>query len=306
MLKTENDHDIWLVQQHHHAEISGYLAAHWGGSNGFVPPGHFPGATQPNRWRDEVIVGIAEHDNGWWEWEANPKFSSNDGLPVGLGERLKSSKRNELDQWRAGGFDRWRAGIDRLAGPHPYGALMTSLHAYWLYAVEFDDLIVDEETVLRHFIFGGNGDAPKLVGDREVTRRFLDEQAALQQDLKNRLSNDSIMAGSTSPDHLTPHIRLLQLLDSLSLFMSLNDRDEHVLPDVPRSSWKDRTTIRWSPREDNTIALDPYPFAQDPLPVHLPARIVSANGADVPERMANPYATLLGAPYEVIKFTLTS
>jgi hypothetical protein len=35
MLKTRVDDHVWLIQQPDHASISGYLAAHWGGKNGF-------------------------------------------------------------------------------------------------------------------------------------------------------------------------------------------------------------------------------------------------------------------------------
>lgn len=306
MLKTIDENKTWLVQQHHHAEISGFLAAHWGGVNGFARLGHYPGATHPNRWQDEVIVGIAEHDNGWWEWEAIPKISPNDGLPVGLGERVVASEPKELEEWRAGGFDRWRVGIERVIYPHPYAALMISLHAYWLYAVEYDDLLTDDAQSLRHFVFSGTGEAPSLVGDRVVTRQFLDEQAALQATLRERLARDSEMAGSESPEHVNPHIRILQLLDSLSLFMALHDKSEHELVEVPRGSWGDRTTIHWKPKASRVIALSPYPFDVDPLPVRFPARTVPVDKDATSKRLATPFATLHGAPFEFIEILLTA
>lgn len=304
MLKTRVDNNFWLVQQHHHAQVSGYLAAHWGNDR-FARPGGYPGATEPDLWREAVVLGIAEHDNGWWEAEAIPKINEPDGLPVGLGEKAKPVADNGLDQWRTGGFDRWRVGIERLAGPYPYAALLVSLHAYWLYAVGYDDLIERADDVMRHFIFTGRQGAPDIVGDREETRRFLDEQAGVQRALKHRLTNDARWDKAVEPVHLAPHVRLLQLMDTLSLFLSMNDLDDHDLPDVPRASWDDRATIAWRRVDARTVRLDPYPFAVDPLPVFMPTRVIAADPSMRPAQLQTPYAALHGSPLESIRFTLT-
>ncbi len=300
MLKAHVDNEIWLVQQPHHAQLSGFLAAHWGGQNGFAKLGHYPGATDPARWQDEVVLGISEHDNGWWEDEAMPRISEQDGLPIGVGEAAKPTAENELSQWRAGGLDRWRNGIQRIAGPHPYGALLTSLHAYWLYAVAFEDLLPSYGDHRRHFVFGAPEVAAGLVGDKAKTRVFLDEQAKLQADLKERLSHDPVMSRAIEPEHLKPHLRLLQLLDSMSLYLGLNDLDEHKLPDVPRSSWNDRCTITWKRRDARTIVLDPYPFDVDALRVSMPTRVVPTHEL---ERGGPPLTRLHGARLQSIEFT---
>lgn len=52
----------------------------------------------PERLRAEVILAIAEHDNGWWEWEAIPDLYA-DGFPAGLGEVLQSQQAG-IDRWR--------------------------------------------------------------------------------------------------------------------------------------------------------------------------------------------------------------
>ena len=303
MLKAQVDNELWLVQQHHHAQVSGFLAAHWGGSNGFAPPGHFPGATDPARWCDEVVLGIAEHDNGWWETEAMPRFSDRDGLPIGVGEAASPTEENEFAAWRTGGFDRWRLGVDRIAGPHPYGALLISLHAYWLYAVAFDDLKSSEANLRRHFVFGPPDVADGLVGDPAKTRTFLEDQAEFQSELKHRLSRDSVMARSIEPEHLDGHFRLLQLMDTMSLFLALNDTGQHELPHVPRSSWTDRCTITWKRRDARTIVLDPYPFDGDALRVSMPMRVVSTHELG---RGGPPLTRLHGAPLRTIDFTFVS
>jgi hypothetical protein len=298
MLKAATEHATWLVQQHHHAQVSGFLAAHWGGSDGFAPPGHYPGAANPARWRDEVVLAIAEHDNGWWETEAMPRISARDGLPVGVGEAAPPTDENEFTPWITGGFDRWRLGVDRIARAHPYAALLISMHAYWLYAVAFDDLLDDAPR--RHFVFGPPDVAPGLIGDPDATRAFLADMRASQALLRSRIRADDALAGALEPDHLDAHFRLLQLLDSMSLYLALNDAEEHELPDVPRAGWRDRVAITWRRLDERTIELDPYPFGADALRVPMLARVIDR---DDETDEASPLARLHGAPLQTIEFT---
>jgi len=306
MLKSRIQNDTWLIQQPHHAQVSGYLAAHWGGRNGFVRPGHYPGSTHPARWQDEVVLGIAEHDNGWWEWEAMPRISDGDGLPVGVGEAASPTAANEFTAWRSGGFDRWRIGIDRIAQAHPYSALLVSLHAYWLYAVAFEDLAQEDISQRRHFVFGTPEVAAGLVGNAETTRQFLAEQSATQEDLKRRVAEDPVMADAIEPRHLSPHVRLLQLFDSMSLFLALNDAQDHDLPGVPRAGWDDPCTIRWRKQGTHTILLDPYPFGIDPLHVSMPVRIKRGGEQDPGSVEASPLARLHGIPLQTVEFVFVS
>lgn len=300
MLKAHVNNETWLVQQPHHAQVSGFLAAHWGDANGFGRPGHYPGATHPERWRDEVVLGIAEHDNGWWETEAMPRISDQDGLPVGVGEATPPTEENEFTPWITGGYDRWRTGIKRLAETHPYAALLTSLHAYWLYAVAFDDLTPNNADHLRHFVFGAPEVARGLVSDPATTRSFLIEQADLQKQLRCRLTKTPELVGLIRPEHLEPHVRLLQLLDSMSLMLALNNTDTHELPDIPRASWADRVTITWARLDARTIQLDPYPFDMDNLVVSMPARIVRD---ETTSSATPPMSRLHGSPMRSLDFT---
>ena len=103
MLKTHRDNRTWLVSQPDHGRVAGYLAAHWGNDQ-FAAPGHFADAHDPEQLCAETVLAIAEHDNGWWEWEAIPELGDRDDLPLDLAEVLKN---------RQEGMDRWRRGIPR-------------------------------------------------------------------------------------------------------------------------------------------------------------------------------------------------
>ena len=103
MLKTLQHGKLWLVTQPDHAQVAGYLAAHWGNDD-FVRPGYFASAPDPERLRAETVMAIAQHDNGWWEWEATPELAAVDGFPSGLADVLKNQQE---------GTSRWRLGLRR-------------------------------------------------------------------------------------------------------------------------------------------------------------------------------------------------
>lgn len=300
MLKARVNNETWMIQQPHHAQVSGFLAAHWGGPNGFVRPGFEMNATHPAKWRDEIVLGIAEHDNGWWETEAMPRFSENDGLPVGVGEAAAPTQENEFGAWHAGGYERWFVGINRLATHHPYAALLTSMHAYWLYAVAFADLHTRDIDLRRHFVFGSPKVARGLVPDEEKARAFLKDLSARQARLIARVANNPLFAWALEPEHLDAHTRLLQLFDSMSLFLALNDTATHELPHVPRAGWGDRVTLTWKRVDDRTIGLNPYPFDTELLSVSMPARVVPSSD----ESSDQPLSRYLASPLRSIEFEL--
>ncbi len=273
MLKTIREDQIWFVTQLDHAQVSGYLAAHWGNDD-FARPGYFASSRDPERLRAETIVGIAEHDNGWWEWEATPELAKVDGLPLGLTEVLK----NQQDA-----MNRWRLGIPRFSRDHPYVSLLISFHAYWLYAHGYQ---TGPDPAFTHPLFW-KGSSTQIMGDElDTARGFASEIKEMQDELTVRLRRDPACAAWVDAEHLNPHGRLLQLLDGLSLSLcsahipprtgdakGLGD-DKFDLLEVPRQSWEDRVTIEVKPVSERRIICEPYPFDVDPLPVIVPSRIL--------------------------------
>lgn len=296
MLKTHVDGAVWLVHQPDHARVSGYLAAHWGGSNDFARPGQFPGSAHPEAWREEVVLAIAEHDNGWWEWEAKPTIDTADGLPLGLADLAQRAPTD--------GLNRWRLGVPRLAQRHPYAALLISWHPYWLYAFGFPERVSAADDPFRHALFGWPAEESNLVVDRQATLALLDEMKAMQQNLEARLRGDSTWVGALEPGHLFPHVKLLQLMDALSLLISMNRQEERRLLDVPRREWSDRVTLTWRPVGNHRIVCDPYPFDTDPLEVYLPARVCPKGGQA--DDGALPLTRLHATALESIRFQVCS
>jgi hypothetical protein len=275
MLKTLQDGKLWLVSQPDHSQIAGYFAAHWG-NRAFARPGSFDAPTpvaDPERLRAEAVLAIAEHDNGWWEWEAMPDLSSDDGLPAGLGEVLRNQQ---------AGMDRWRSGLGRFPR-NPLVNLLISSHAYALYAARAQ---AHPDPAFNHPLFWKGAPEKLYPGSVEAPLAFMDDLEEMQKGWIDELRNDPATAAWLDPATLSPLKRLVQLCDGISLWLCSAlipavsgasrgmGEDAIELRDVPRQSWTDRCTITVTPLGGRRVRFEPYPFDIDPLPVLLPARVV--------------------------------
>lgn len=92
-----------LIHQRDHAVLAAALARHWGGD--------FPPIEPP--W---VVEAIARHDDGWVEWDADPRRGP-DGRPVDFTEMPIESA-----------VEIWRASIEQLADLGPLAQWMTARH----------------------------------------------------------------------------------------------------------------------------------------------------------------------------------
>jgi len=272
MLKTQRNGKTWLVSQPDHGAVAGFLAAHWGNDD-FAQPGRLQ-APDGGRLRSEIVVAIAEHDNGWWEWVAQPEMSDVDGLPLDLRDVLKRQQE---------GMDRWRLGIPRLSRRHPYASLLISCHAYLSYAARISSSLEPERV---HPLFGKGAPAKLMAGSLKRAQDFLTELEAQQEELRARLQQNATTRAWIEPENLMPAVRLLQILDGLSLALSSPlvppvtgksagmGADAIDLLEVPRKSWRDRVTIQVRPIGERQLTLDPYPFAEERIKVTVPVRVI--------------------------------
>jgi Protein of unknown function (DUF3891) len=284
MLKHRIGDELVLISQPDHAAVSGYLAAHWGNDE-FTRPGYFAPAPDPEELRAETVLAIAEHDNGWWEWEADPQLSAEDGLPLGL-----------LEVGPREGMEHWRLGVPRFVEKHPYVSLLISFHAYWLHAPRCEP---HSDSAFFHPLFGDPANAPPLEGeDLARTQGFVVEQKEIQERLIAWLREDATWAAGVRPENLHPHVRLLQLADALSLALCFGGDKALGLKGIPRRDWDDRVTLELTPRNNGRIVCRPYPFDLDPLPVTIRARGVTLP-VDRPGHFHNWWQSL---PRRLIRF----
>lgn len=264
MLKTRHENTIRLVTQPNHAVAAGFMASHWGNKE-FTKLGFYGDGSEPEKLSAETIFGIAEHDNGWWEWEADPSSSESDKLPLGLAEVL--SNPTETTQ-------RWQIGTTRFEDSHPYASLLVNFHAYRLYNV------AHEEESSIHPLFG---DSKSFSNENSPQATSLIETLRNQQErLKQRL--DSLGGwhkDAICPEILLPHARMMQIMDTLSLYLCSDfippvsekaqglGRDEVEIKNIPKENWEDRIEMHITPQDDGTLACDPYPFDKDNLKVPI-------------------------------------
>ncbi|HIC88428.1 MAG TPA: DUF3891 family protein [Anaerolineae bacterium] len=194
--------------------------------------------------RAEVILAISQHDNGWAEWEQEPHLNPETGQP-------RSFKEVELNEH----LGIWHRGVARMLLQNRYAALLLSLHSTSLYAPRLRD-----EATLPH--------------ERDRIRAYLGEQEALQKELRQALTEDERYAQALEEASLQANLCLLKACDALSLHLCGGATKPFTLTDVPERAADVRTTIRVTPGQD-AWQLSPYPFDEEPLEVHVEARVLS-------------------------------
>jgi hypothetical protein len=111
MIVTCEGSRLRLVTQSDHAHLAGELLALW----------HVDGLpTHPRR--AELLFAAREHDNGWREADAAPRWDAGRGLPHDF-ITLPARDRIEI----------WERGTCRFATARPYAALLIARHALQLF-----------------------------------------------------------------------------------------------------------------------------------------------------------------------------
>lgn len=100
--------DSWLfVTQPDHAAFAAELLSLWRAEG---LPGH------PRR--AELLFAVREHDNGWREADAAPRW-----------DKERRRPHDFLTMPREARIEVWERGVSRFAGEHPYAALLITRHA---------------------------------------------------------------------------------------------------------------------------------------------------------------------------------
>jgi hypothetical protein len=111
MIVVDEEDAFFLVTQPDHARFSGELLALWR-ADGL--PAH------PRR--DDLLFAAREHDNGWREADAAPRWDAARGRPHDF-TSLPAADRVEISE----------RGVARYAGSRPYAALLVVRHALQLF-----------------------------------------------------------------------------------------------------------------------------------------------------------------------------
>lgn len=230
IIHTLPNGQLLCINQTSHALMAAEFCRHWGNAD-FAKPAPF-----------EVIMGaIAQHDNGWYEWEVAPKIDE-EGAPLAFIPGPPFAEKLAL----------WQRGIDRAAAQHPYMGLMVSHHAALLYV----------------------GDLQRLEGEeRRSVEAFLDRQEQWTAKVRQQLADAAALRHAASEAVLMAHTRLLQFGDSCSLQVLMPWASERIFHHCPVDFAGEYApvTLRWSGQE---MTFDPWPFGVDEFSVSIHGRLL--------------------------------
>jgi Protein of unknown function (DUF3891) len=222
------------VRQVDHQRQCGRMAERWG-NEAFARPEPFA----------PIIDAARLHDEGWRGWEEAPEVNA-DGRPVDF---------PELD--RAVHVRLYREGVARALERGPRVGLLVSMHGQGLYEARL----------------GLDGPAPPRSSRREVVRRWLEEQDAVQRRARREIGGPAAERDAWA----WAGYRLLQAWDLLSLYLLWRDLPRArggTIPSVPREVGDPGVDIRVEPIGPSACTLDPFPFPGDEVDLPVRARMI--------------------------------
>lgn len=244
MLRMESETGWWLITHPDHARLAGAFATAWGNAM-FRKP-------EP---RHRVLKGIACHDDGWAARDAHPVITR-EGKPSAFSFELvgkySAFEQIDLEPYLA---VRERA-VSIIAEEDPYAAILISMHTYNLLTEH-----ADRSTIAAQ--------------DLPLLDRFLENQRAVQGDLRGAIAADKTLSPEAKSDQtFLEHFRLLQACDYLSLLSCVAfSRPASLLHPLPLNGGG-VSPVEVFPVAPRQFRLTPWPFAEPELTFHFPARHV--------------------------------
>lgn len=245
MLRLETETGWWLVTHPDHARLAGAFAEKWGNA-AFVSPSP----------RENVLLGIRCHDDGWTQRDALPQITPQ-GKPSAFSTELvgKYSAFEEID------LEDYLAVRDRavrlIAAEDPYAGLLVSMHTYNLLSERADRSTISPEQL------------PQLDA-------FLEAQTELQGKLLWIIRSDpGFTYEEKDESRIRDHFRLLQATDNLSLLSCVGFMHPATLLHPLPLEDGTYTQVDVTATGERCFRLSPYPFAKAQLTFEFPARHVA-------------------------------
>ncbi len=179
--------------------------------------------------RRELMQATNLHDIGWAEWDSAPPLNA-DGTP-------RSFMQTTLEETDA----IWQRAVTTLRQFNPYAALLVSMHAATIYTRRLER----------------DADPPEA---RAAVEGMLQEQQQIQRDLQNYLSGFDLYDEALNSEQLEANYRVLRTCDLLSLACCTGPLTAGEIANVPGGNASERVTITYTPVNDTTLTLSPYPF----------------------------------------------
>ncbi len=217
MIRRDETQGWFLINQHDHAALSGQIMNYWG-NEAFEPPAP----------QDEVLFAIAEHDNGWREWDYSPKIETQMGYPMNFMEM------DFADQKAI-----WTRGFRAFSEEHPYASALMALH----FRV-FNQKIIDR-----------NED------DGEAKSLNLEMNKFIAGCLNMECSDSGL---PPLPNKTRINLRLVQVGDIISLALC-HGWPSIDIDAVPLNYAGTALRLKLASSDGKNYKINPYPFSQDNL-----------------------------------------
>jgi hypothetical protein len=188
-----------------------------------------------------ALLGIAQHDNGWWEWERAPELRG-DRYPMDFVHGPHWATKLEL----------WRTGVARAFDQHPFAGVLVGRHAALLYA---------------NFL-GSMGEE-----ERRGTEAFIAAQDDVRREARRLLGDAPALAAALGDDAALAHTRLLQFGDTSSLLLCM-PWPGRTLEHCPVDWSGGEVAIRAGP-DGSRLTYDPWPFGTSRFEVDIWGRVLS-------------------------------
>jgi hypothetical protein len=249
---------LLCINQTTHALLAEAFCRHWGNTV-FARPEPY----------DAVMLAIAQHDNGWYEWEQQPRLRE-DGYPADF--------LHEADP--IGKVALWTRGMQRAGAQHPYAGLLIGGHAACLYRTYPEQGLAVEA--------------------QQCIDSFVETQAELVAYVRDQWQAIPEIAHGMRPEVLEANIRLLQFGDAASLQLCMGSGPARQIAHCPVDFAGAETTIAMT-CAGTSVHFDPWPFDVDHFELSVHGKLLSQR---VFATTADYHAALAAAPVGVMRWQI--
>jgi hypothetical protein len=239
MILREQGHNLIVISQKEHADLSGQFAAQWGNDD-------FD-KLEPRLGMEQAA---AHHDDGWENWDRNPVLDPKTKKPYDF-YQLPTAQTLKIHEET----------IQHSKNLDLYARLMISMHrsglCYERYGTERG---WEVRTATRK-----EGLNPEL-------KRFADDQEAWQSKAKKELYDSGNGLSLASESHIWANYKLIQVFDRLSLFMCWEKAEGKISP-TPKNDAIDVELLLQRPSQ-SLLKVNPWPFGKHTFDVQLNTHVI--------------------------------
>jgi hypothetical protein len=238
IIQTLPNDGLLCIRQTTHALLALEFCRHWGNQD-FARPAPY----------SAVMLGISQHDNGWYEWEEYPQLDE-EGRPQDFLHAPTAAEKRAL----------WMRSVYRTYAQHPYAGLLVAGHAALLYQDNMATTPEDEQA---------------------QTAAFLAELTALPGKVRALWWEDEEYGPALRDERLLANTHLLKFGDNASLQVCVPWGAEGVLHECPVDGEGEYIEITMrvcsggDPTSSGSIYFDPWPFGVEEFRVGVHGRILT-------------------------------